>query len=277
LNQRSSDYQHKVESAAAFLSDRISSFPSTAIIMGTGLSHLGEAIDTRAAIPYGNIPHFPRSTVESHAGNLIVGTLAGVEIAALQGRFHLYEGYSAREITLPIRALALCGINRIIISNAAGGMNPDYRRGDIMVIEDHINMQGANPLEGENVDTWGPRFPDMSRPYDIELLNHASEAALKLGLDLQKGVYLAVAGPNLETRAEYRMIRTLGADAVGMSTVAEVLVARHMGLKVLAFSVITDECFPDTLEPVSLEDVLAAASKAEPRLRSLITEVLPVL
>ncbi len=270
-------YRESVERAADYLKNRISAIPSTAVILGTGLSGLGDTIEPEAVIPYADIPSFPQSTVASHAGNLIVGRLAGTPILALQGRFHLYEGYSAREITFPIRVLAVAGVTKLVISNAAGGMNSDYRRGNIMLLTDHINLQGVNPLEGPNVDDWGPRFPDMSQPYDAAYLDIAIGLASELQVDLQSGVYVAVAGPNLETRAEYRMLARLGADAVGMSTVAEVLVARHMNMRVVAFSVITDECFPDTLAPVSIEDVLAAAADAEPRLRLLIEQLVPRL
>ncbi len=224
-------------------------------------------------MPYDEIPHFPLSTVESHHGRLIVGHLSGVPVCALQGRFHLYEGYTPRQVTFPVRVLATLGIDTLFISNAAGGMNPLFRRGDLMLITDHINLQGQNPLVGPNVDDWGPRFPDMSEPYDPELRRLAEEKALELGIKLQQGVYVAVLGPNLETKAEYRFLRLIGADAVGMSTVPEVIVARHMNLRVMAISVITDECFPDALEPLSLEAVLAAAAEAEPRLTRLMKAV----
>lgn len=263
-----------VNAAREYLSNRIAEIPQVAVILGTGLGNLAEDIDTSDSIPYDEIPNFPISTVESHNGQLLVGTLSGVPVLAMQGRFHLYEGYSAQEVTLPIRVLSSLGINSLIISNAAGGMNPLFRRGDIMLITDHINLQGANPLEGPNVDEWGPRFPDMSEPYDLALRDVAESAALELSIRLVQGVYIAVTGPNLETKAEYRYLRAMGGDVVGMSTVPEVIVARHMDMRVLAFSVITDECFPDALQPVSIEDVLAAAASAEPDLRRLISSVI---
>lgn len=263
-----------VNAAREYLSNRIPEIPQVAVILGTGLGNLAEDIDTSDSIPYDEIPNFPISTVESHNGQLLVGTLSGVPVLAMQGRFHLYEGYSAQEVTLPVRVLSLLGINSLIISNAAGGMNPLFRRGDIMLITDHINLQGANPLEGPNVDEWGPRFPDMSEPYDLALRDVAESAALELSIRLVQGVYVAVTGPNLETKAEYRYLRAMGGDVVGMSTVPEVIVARHMDMRVLAFSVITDECFPDALQSVSIEDVLAAAASAEPDLRRLISSVI---
>ena len=259
--------------AREFLSNRIQEIPQLAIILGTGLGNLGEDIETLDSIPYDEIPNFPISTVESHSGRLLVGTLSGVPVLAMKGRVHLYEGYSAQEVTLPVRVLSSLGIKSLIISNAAGGMNPLFRRGDIMMITDHINLQGANPLEGPNVDEWGPRFPDMSEPYDRALRDLTESSALELGVRLVQGVYVAVTGPNLETKAEYRFLRAIGGDSVGMSTVPEVIVARHMDMRVLAFSVITDECFPDALKPVSIEDVLAAAASAEPNLRRLILSV----
>lgn len=266
-------YRAHVRAAADALAARIGTDARIGLILGTGLGRLAEEIDVREAVPYGEIPHFPLSTVESHEGRLLAGTLGGVPVIALQGRFHLYEGYSAQEITLPVRVLAALGVDTLLISNAAGGMNPLFRRADLMLLTDHINLQGANPLTGPNADEWGPRFPDMSAPYDEALREAALAAALERGIRLQQGVYVAVAGPNLETPAEYRFLRTIGADAVGMSTVPEVIVARHMGLRCLAISVITDECFPDALEPVSIEDVLAAAAEAEPRLTVLMKDL----
>ncbi|OZC03043.1 purine-nucleoside phosphorylase [Rubricoccus marinus] len=243
------------------------------LILGTGLGRLAEEIEVSHSIGYEEIPDMPVSTVESHHGKLLAGTLRGVPVLAMQGRFHLYEGYSAHEITRPVRILKELGVDTLLISNAAGGMNPLYRRADLMLLTDHINLQGVNPLTGPNVDTWGPRFPDMSEPYDLDLRDMAEAAALARGIRLQQGVYVAVEGPNLETRAEYRFLRTIGADAVGMSTVPEVIVAKHMGLRCMAISVITDECFPDALEPVSIADVLKAAGEAEPRLTQLIGDV----
>ena len=266
-----------VSEAVEALRSRIGSDARVGLILGTGLGALADEIDGAEAVPYSEIPHFPLSTVESHEGRLIAGTLRGVPVVAMQGRFHLYEGYSAVEVTLPVRVLAELGVETLLISNAAGGMNPLYRRGDLMLVTDHINFQGANPLIGANVDDWGPRFPDMSEPYDRGLRDVAEAAALKRGLALQQGVYVAVVGPNLETRAEYRFLRQIGADVVGMSTVPEVIVARHHGVRCLAISVITDECFPDALEPVNIADILEAAGTAEPKLTQLMGDVVASL
>ena len=266
-------YRRQVEAAADHIRKASDLRPRIGIILGTGLGKLVDEIQIDIAIPYGEIPGFPLSTVESHQGRCIAGRLHGIPVYALQGRFHLYEGYSAREITFPVRVFGVLGIETLLISNAAGGMNPNYRKGDLMLFTDHINLQGANPLVGPNVDDWGPRFPDMSEPYDVELRALAEARALELGIKLHQGVYVAVEGPNLETKAEYRFLRMIGADVVGMSTVPETIVARHMGLRVMAISVITDECFPDALEPVSLADVLAAAGEAEPKLTRLMTAV----
>ena len=267
----------QVQEAADALRDRIGDAARVGIILGTGLGKLADEVEIREAVPYGEIPHFPLSTVESHEGRLIAGTLRGVEVLAMQGRFHIYEGYSAWQATLPVRVMAALGVETLLISNAAGGMNPLYRRGDLMLTTDHINLQGVNPLTGPNVADWGPRFPDMSEPYDRDLRDAAEAAALERGVRLQQGVYVAVVGPNLETRAEYRFLRGIGADVVGMSTVPEVIVARHQGMRCMAISVVTDECFPDALEPVSIEDVIAAAAEAEPSLATLMGDVVETL
>lgn len=267
-------YQQQVERARAFIANHQTTHAHVGIILGTGLGALAKEIDITASLSYDDIPDFPISTVESHHGKLLMGHLAGTPVLAMQGRFHLYEGYNAQQITFPVRVLAALGIDTLLISNAAGGLNPLYRRGDLMLLTDHINLQGSNPLIGPNIEAWGPRFPDMSEPYDVALRNLAEEQALQNGIKLQQGVYVAVAGPNLETKAEYRFLRTIGADVVGMSTVPEVIVARHMNLRVLAMSVITDECFPDALEPVSLADVLAAAHEAEPQLTTLTKAII---
>ncbi|WP_412068211.1 purine-nucleoside phosphorylase [Rubrivirga sp. IMCC43871] len=267
----------QVRDAADAIRQRAGGKARVGIILGTGLGKLAEEIEARESIPYGEIPNFPLSTVESHEGRLIAGTLRGVEVLAMQGRFHLYEGYSAWQATLPVRVMAELGVEALLISNAAGGMNPLYRRGDLMLTTDHINLQGVNPLTGPNVDAWGPRFPDMSEPYDRELRDVAEAAALERGVALQQGVYVAVVGPNLETRAEYRFLRQIGADVVGMSTVPEVIVARHHGLRCLAISVITDECFPDSLEAVNIADILEAAAGAEPTLTALMGDVVASL
>ncbi|MCY4234181.1 MAG: purine-nucleoside phosphorylase [Bacteroidetes bacterium] len=247
--------------------------PQIGLILGTGLGQLAEKIDVQHRIPYDQIPHFPVSTVESHGGELLIGTLEGVEVVCMKGRMHIYEGYSAREVTFPVRAMAGLGIETLLISNACGGMNPDYRRGELMLLSDHINLQGVNPLVGPNVDEWGPRFPDMSEPYDVELRQTALQIAQKHSIDLHEGVYVSVLGPNLETKAEYKFLREIGADVVGMSTTPEVIVARHMDLRVMAIGVITDECFPETLQPVTIEEVIAAAGIAEPHLTTIMAEV----
>ncbi len=248
--------------------------PEVAIILGTGLGALAEEIAVDTRIPYADIPGFPLSTVESHAGQLLVGTLAGHRVAAMQGRFHRYEGYSVQQIAFPVRVLKQLGARTLVVSNACGGMHPLWRPGDLMLIADHINLLGDNPLVGPNDDALGPRFPDMSEPYDAGLRGLARQVALKQGITLREGVYVAVTGPNLETRAEYRMLRALGADVVGMSTVPEVITAVHMGLKVLGVSIITDQCLPDALAPASVEQIIAVARTAEPRLGALIRGVL---
>ncbi len=266
-------YRAEVEMASNAIRSVTSLSPKVGIILGTGLGALVSEIDVEHVLEYGDLPHFPVSTVESHQGRLIIGKLGDVPVYACQGRFHLYEGYSSQEVTFPVRVLGNLGIKTLLISNAAGGMNPNYRRGDLMLVADHINLQGANPLQGPNLDEWGPRFPDMSEPYDVELRSIAEESALKMGIKLHQGVYVSVVGPNLETKAEYRFLRAIGADVVGMSTVPEVIVARHMDIRTLAISVITDECFPDALEPISIEEVLAAAATAEPKLTALMKAV----
>ena len=266
-------YKKQVEEAVDYLSATVANVPATGIILGTGLGGVVNEMDIESVVAYEDIPHFPVSTVETHSGRLVIGQLGGQPVIAMQGRFHLYEGYDAKEVTFPVRVLGSLGVSRLLISNAAGGMNPLYRRADLMLITDHINLQGANPLIGENIEDWGPRFPDMSDPYDEGLRNIAREVALENGIELRQGVYVSVVGPNLETRAEYRFLRGIGADAVGMSTVPEVIVANHMGIKTLAISVITDECFPDALEPINIEDVIAAASKAEPSLTQIMKGV----
>ena len=268
-------YRQQVHEAVDFLGPRVMDPPpSVGFILGTGLGRLADELDLHAEIPYDAIPHFPVSTVESHHGRLLMGEINKVAVIALQGRFHLYEGYDARQVTFPVRVLHHLGVETLLISNAAGGMNPDFRRGDLMLVTDHINLQGVNPLTGPNEDDWGPRFPDMSEAYDRGLRDLARDVAEEEGIALKQGVYVAVTGPNLETPAEYRFLRGIGADAVGMSTVPEVIVARHMGMRCLAVSVITDECFPDTLEPVTIEAVLAAAAEAEPKLTRLLAGLL---
>ena len=275
INQPSAitEYRAQVDEVAKKIRTVSSTNPSVGIILGTGLGALAEEIDVEHVLEYRELPHFPLSTVETHADRLLLGRLSGVPVYALQGRFHLYEGYTPYQITFPVRVLGSLGVDTMLISNAAGGMNPLFRRGDLMLITDHINLQGANPLIGPNIDSWGPRFPDMSEPYDLELRRLAETSALEQGIKLQQGVYVAVTGPNLETAAEYRFLRAIGADVVGMSTVPEVIVARHMGIKILAFSVVTDECFPDALEPVVLDEIIATAHEAEPSLTALMKDV----
>lgn len=264
----------KVREAAAFVRTHATTEPAVGIVLGTGLGSLVNSVQEAIRIPYESIPHFPVSTVDTHAGELVLGTLAGTRVAALSGRFHFYEGYTLQEVTFPIRVAKALGIHTLVLSNAAGGLNPQFRAGDLMLIADHINMIGDNPLIGPNDDTLGPRFPDMSEPYSKELLELAETKALELGIKTQRGVYLACSGPCLETRAEYRFMRLIGADAVGMSTVPEVIVAVHAGLRVLGFSAITDECFPDALEPVNIEKIIATASEVEPRITRLVTAIL---
>ncbi|MCS7085175.1 MAG: purine-nucleoside phosphorylase, partial [Bacteroidia bacterium] len=231
---------------------------------------LVESIEVEKQLAYNFIPHFPISTVESHFGKLIFGHLGGKAVVAMQGRMHYYEGYSMQQITYPIRILKLLGVQTLLLSNAAGALNPAYRKGDMMVLDDHINLLPENPLRGPNLEDFGPRFPDMSRPYDPELIAAAEDIARQEGYRLHRGVYCAVQGPNLETRAEYRFMRVIGADVVGMSTVPEVIVARHMGLRTFAVSILTDECDPDHLHPVALSDILEVARAAEPKLTRLM-------
>ena len=253
---------------------RWSGTPTVGLVLGTGLGALAREIDASASIPYPEIPYFPRSTVESHRGQLVCGTLAGHSVVAMEGRFHLYEGYTPSQVTFPIRVMKELGCRLLIVSNAGGGLNPHFEKGDLIVIEDHINLLGVNPLIGPHDDRLGPRFPDMIEPYDRELQNLALQAALDQNIVAHRGVYVAVTGPNLETRAEYRFLRAIGADVVGMSTVPEVLVAVHAGLKVLGFSITTDMCLPDALEPIRIEDILAVANQAEAKLRSIVKAVL---
>lgn len=260
--------------AADAVRERWPHVPDAAIILGTGLGALGREIGLDVAIPYDAIPGFPLSTVESHAGRLLCGTLAGKRVVAMQGRFHRYEGYSLPQVTFPVRVLRALGATVLVVSNACGGLHPLWQKGDLMLIADHLNLLGDNPLIGPNDARLGPRFPDMSAPYDADLRAHARAVAAGQGLMLREGVYVAVPGPNLETRAEYRMLRLLGADVVGMSTVPEVIVAVHGGMRVLGLSIITDLCLPDALEPASLEQIVAAATAAEPHLTALVRGVL---
>jgi len=246
--------------------------PRIGVVLGTGLGSLADVIDGAVRIPYQEVPHFPVCTQDTHAGELVLGNLGNKPVVALSGRFHFYEGYTMQQVTFPVRVAKALGIDTLLVSNAAGGMNPQFSAGDLMVITDHINLMGDNPLIGPNDDRLGPRFPDMSEPYNGELIRLAEEIALAQGVRLQRGVYLAVTGPCLETRAEYRFMRAIGADAVGMSTVPEVIVAVHAGLRVLGFSAITDECLPDALAPVDIAKIIATANAVEPILTRIVTE-----
>lgn len=268
------EFRSKRDEAVNFIKGETSFQPEYLLILGTGLGQLADEIETEHIISYSNIPHFPVSTVESHAGKLIFGRLGQKDIVAMQGRFHYYEGYTMQQIAFPVRVAKAVGAQSLLVSNACGGLNPNFRRGDIMLITDHINFLGDNPLIGPNDDELGPRFPDMSEPYTERLLELAENVALENSIKMHQGVYLAVTGPMLETKAEYRYMRQLGADVVGMSTVPEVISAVHMGMDVLGISVITDECFPDALQAVDIEDVLAAAAMAEPKMTQVIIKVL---
>ena len=262
-----------IGAALSAIRARTSASPRIALILGTGLGGLARTIEREVTVEYTDIPGFPTSTVESHAGRLLFGTLGGKPVVAMEGRFHRYEGYSLQQVTFPVRVLRALGADTLIVSNACGGMHPLWAPGELMLIADHINLLGDNPLIGPNDDSLGPRFPDMSMPYDPELRALARAVALEQRITLREGVYIAVAGPSLETRAEYRALRLLGADVVGMSTVPEVIVALHGGMRVLGISLITDQCLPDALEPATLERILAVAGRAEPSLTSLVTGV----
>jgi len=263
----------QVQAAAAVVRSRSPLVPEAAIILGTGLGGLANEIKVGAEIAYGDIPGFPLSTVETHAGRLLLGTLGGRRVVAMQGRFHRYEGYSLQQVTFPVRVLHALGAPVLLVSNACGGMNPLWAPGDLVLLSDHINLLGDNPLIGLNDERLGPRFPDMSEPYDTGLRILARSIALEERIVLREGVYVAVPGPNLETRAEYRMLRTLGADVVGMSTVPEVIVAVHEGMKVLGLSIVTDQCLPDALEPADITRIIATAARAEPQLTRLVTRL----
>jgi purine-nucleoside phosphorylase len=267
------EWEH-VQQASRMVRSRWSGNPSVGLVLGTGLGTLAREIEAEATIPYPDIPFFPKSTVESHKGQLVCGRLAGHGVVAMEGRFHLYEGYSPWQVTFPIRVMRELGCQLLVVSNAAGGLNPLCSKGDLIVIEDHINLMGQNPLIGPNDERLGPRFPDLIEPYDRELQNLALRVALEQNIIAHRGVYVAVVGPNLETRAEYRFLRAIGADVVGMSTVPEVLVAVHSGMKVVGFSIITDMCLPDALQPVRIEEIIATANEAEAKLRTVVRGVL---
>ncbi|MBI4245318.1 MAG: purine-nucleoside phosphorylase [Planctomycetes bacterium] len=260
----------RVQETINFLSQKVKQKPKIGIILGTGLGSLADKIKVDAKINYEEIPHFPKATAVGHKGVLIFGTIAGKSVVAMEGRFHYYEGYSLKEVTYPVRIMNVLGCKILIVSNASGGMNPNYKKGDIVVIKDHINLMGVNPLIGQNEDKFGPRFPDMSEPYDRNLIKIVELVGQKLGIQTKQGVYVAVSGPNLETPAEYRFLRIIGADLVGMSTVPEVIVARHQGIRVVGLSVVTDIGFPGTPEPLTVEEVIKVAEEAEPYLTMLI-------
>ncbi len=264
-----------IQQTTLYIKNRIGDFePEIGIILGTGLGGLVTEIEVEKQLMYSNIPDFPISTLEFHSGKLIFGTLAGKKVVAMQGRLHYYEGYSMQQITFPVRVMKMLGIKTLFVSNASGSLNPGIKKGDLMVIEDHINLQPHNPLIGRNEEELGPRFPDMSQPYRRDLIENALNIAKENNITCHKGVYVAVTGPNLETKAEYRYLRIIGGDAVGMSTVPEVIVANHMGLPVFAISVLTDEGFPETLNPVSLEEILAVALEAEPKMTLILKKLI---
>ena len=268
------DLYDKIQDAKNAIQKVWNRTPHAGIILGTGLGPLVQRIEVEATLEYSEIPHFPRSTATSHRGRLVCGMLCGLPVMAMEGRFHMYEGYDLKQITLPVRVMNAMGAGLLVVSNACGGMNPFYKSGDIMLIDDHINLLGGNPLIGINDDRLGPRFPDMCHPYDQSLIDAALKTARKHDIVAHKGVFVAVSGPNLETRAEYRFLRAIGADVVGMSTVPEVIVAVHSGMRCVGFSVITDMCLPDALEPADVQKIIAIANDAEPRLTTLVTGVL---
>ena len=267
------DYTKKIQEAADYIRQHWKVRPKAGIILGTGLGSVAAEIRSTVTLDYGSIPHFPVSTTIGHAGQLVCGMLEGVGVVAMEGRFHAYEGYCHRQITFPVRVMKALGAELLIASNACGGLNPQFALGDIMVIEDHINLMNGNPLIGPNDEALGPRFPDMSAPYDRVLIERSLEIARRENFAAQKGVYVAVTGPNLETRAEYRFLRGIGADVVGMSTVPEVLVAVHAGMRVLGLSIVTDMCLPDALESADIQRILSTAAEAEPKLRKIVLGV----
>jgi purine-nucleoside phosphorylase len=272
-----STFRQQVEEAAGFLRKKLVPKPVCGIILGTGAGGLGTYLEKAITIPYGAIPHFPQASAPSHAGQLKFGELGGRSVLIFQGRFHAYEGYSLQQATFPVRLLAALGVSCLILTNAAGGLRPFFKSGDLMLIRDQINMLGDNPLAGENIDDWGPRFPDMSQVYDRELAELALQTALEQGIRLREGVYVAVKGPSLETPAETRYLRSMGADAVGMSTVAEAIVAVHAGLRLLGLSVISNVNLPDAMAPVAIDEIINVVQQAEPALSRLITGILAKL
>lgn len=264
-----------IRESVEYIKHKIGDFkPEVGIILGTGLGGLVSEIEVQHQLMYSNIPNFPISTLEFHSGKLIFGTLSGKKVVAMQGRLHYYEGYDMKQITFPVRVMKMLGIQNLFVSNASGALNPAYKKGDLMIIDDHINLQPDNPLIGRNYEELGPRFPDMCAPYNADLIKKGLSIAKAQNITCHKGVYVSVTGPNLETKAEYRYLRIIGADAVGMSTVPEVIVANHMGLPVFAISVLTDEGFPETLQPVSLEEIIKIATDAEPKLTNILKELI---
>ena len=275
ISAKNTNYIQQVEECVVFLQERLPFIPPLVIQLGTGLGGLAGQVQPALIMPYRDIPNFPVSTVSSHPGNLIVGHLHGAPVIVLQGRFHCYEGYSSKEVAFPIRVLSLLGVRTLILTNAAGGLNPAFAPGSIMIFRDHLNLLGDNPLRGENVEAWGPRFPDFSVPYDLALIKIAKESADTCGLDkVVTGVYACIPGPSLETPAETRWLRGCGADAVGMSSIPEIIVARHAGMDVLGLSVISNVNDPDRMQPIILEEIIAAASMVEPQLARLIVEII---
>jgi len=270
-------YRKKIKETVSYIQTIIDNSPEIGIILGTGLGGLVGEINISTEISYDKIPNFPISTVESHAGKLIFGELQNKRVMVMQGRFHYYEGYPMEQIVFPVRIMKELGIKILLISNAGGGMNPQFKKGDLMVIDDHINLLGTNPLIGQNLDEYGPRFPDMSEPYSKRLIELAEQVAIENKIPLRKGVFVAVPGPSLETKAEYRFLRAIGADTVGMSTVPEDIVAVQSGMEVLGISVITDECFPDALKPVNVQEIIEVANKAEPKLTKILKNVVKLI
>tara|TARA_Y100000815_G_C13245777_1_gene463558 strand:- start:241 stop:1053 length:813 start_codon:yes stop_codon:yes gene_type:complete len=266
-----------IEESAAFIRERGFEAPEIGIILGTGLGQLVDKLEIISTVSYNHIPNFPTATVEFHKGKLIYGTLGGKKVVVMQGRFHIYEGYTLRDVSYPVRVMHELGIKKLLVSNAAGAINLNFKKGEIMLIEDHINLQGSSPLAFRGVEKMGTRFVDMSAPYDKEMSQIIRDVAKSNDIQLHEGVYASVVGPQLETRAEYRYLKVIGADAVGMSTVPEVIVANHLGLPVAAVSVLTDECDPNNLEPVDINDIMANAAKAEPNMITLFTELIKKL
>ncbi len=267
-------YQEQVEECVQFIGPRLTAPPSWGIILGTGQGLWADRLEGGGSLPYGELPHFPPATSPSHHGRLGWGQMSGKEVIVCQGRFHAYEGYSLRQVTFPVRVMASLGVKTLIVTNAAGGLNPLFKAGDLMLICDHINLMGDNPLAGENIDAWGPRFPDLSQVYDRRLREHTEAVARRLGIGLRQGVYVAVKGPSLETPAETRFLRQIGADAVGMSTVPEVIVAVHAGLRVLGISVLSNLNLPDAMAPIAIETIIATVAQAEPHLVELLLGVM---